>query len=83
MHMRQKNWDVADLHRQIRAIHTQVKNPFNDGFTAVGCKQDLFQLKCLIEDLYADTPNFAGEEEWYQARTIELLKKKPSPLSET
>ena len=82
MHMRQKNWDVADLHRQIRAIHTQVVNPFNDGFTGFGCKQDLFQLKCLIEDLYEDTPSFAGEEEWLQQRTIELLKKKPKPLDQ-
>lgn len=76
MHMKRKDWDVDDIARQLRSIHRQAASPYNDGFTAVGCKQDLFQLKCLIEDLYEDTPTFSGEEVWHQQRTLDLLKKK-------
>ena len=76
MYMKRKDWDVAEVMRQIRAMHRQAASPYNDGFTAIGCKQDLFQIKCLVEDLYADIPTFAGEEQWYEQRTMDLLKKK-------
>ena len=76
MYMKRKDWDVAEVMRQIRAMHRQAASPYNDGFTAIGCKQDLFQIKCLVEDLYADIPTFAGEEQWYEQRTMDLLKRK-------
>jgi len=75
MHLRKKDWDVGEIVRQLRSIHRQASSPFNDGFTASGCKQDLFQVKCILEDLYADTPKFANEEDWEKERTLELLKK--------
>jgi hypothetical protein len=78
MHLKKKDWDVADIVRQLRSIHRQANSPYNDGFTGSGCKQDLYQLKCIIEDLYDDTPTFANEEEWHRQRTMDLLaKKKP------
>lgn len=73
--MKRKDWDVAEIARQIRAIHRQTVNPANDGFVASGCKQDLFQIKCLVEDLYNNTPTFANENEWHQQRLLELLKQ--------
>jgi hypothetical protein len=76
MHLKKKDWDVADVVRQLRSIHRQASSPYNDGFTASGCKHDLFQIKCIIEDLYADTPTFANEEEWQEQRTLDLLSRK-------
>lgn len=76
MHRKKKDWDVAEIVRQLRSIHRQASSPYNDGFTASGCKQDLFQIKCIVEDLYADTPTFSIEEEWYEQRTMDLLAKK-------
>ena len=76
MYIKRKNWDVSDISQQLRSIHSQVVNPCNDGFTASFCKKDLFTLKCLIEDLYADTPAFVTEHEWYEERTLGLLKQK-------
>lgn len=75
MYLKKKTWDVADIIRQLRSIHSQVNNPHNDGYTASGCKQDLFQLKCIIEDLYDDTPTFVNEEEWLAKRTLELVAR--------
>lgn len=75
MYMKYKDWDVNNISRQLRSIHHQVSNPYNDGFTASGCKKDLFQLKCLIDDLYSNTPTFSNEGEWQEQRTVELLKR--------
>lgn len=75
MYLKRKNWSINEIITQLHSIHYQTVNPWNDGFTASNCKKDLFQLKCLIEDLYNDTPTFVTEEEWYQERTLDLLKK--------
>lgn len=76
MYMKKKDWDIDDISRQLRSMARQAASPYNDGYTASGCKHDLFILKCLVEDLYADIPPFAGEEQWHQERTVQLLKKK-------
>lgn len=75
MYMKRKDWDIDEISRQLRSMARQASSTYNDGFTASGCKQDLFILKCLIEDLYSDIPSFAGEEQWHEQRTLDLLKK--------
>lgn len=70
------NWDVADIERQLRSMSTEINSPYNDGFTASRCKQDLFRVKCLVEDMYNNSPTFSGEEEWEKLRTMDLLKRK-------
>ena len=71
----QKRWDLPELYSQIRALTSEIRSPYNDGFTAFSCKQELYQLKCFIEDHYRDLPTFSGEEEWEQQRIIQQLKK--------
>ena len=71
-----KNWDVGDISHQLRCLALEMNSPYNDGWTASGCKRDLFVLKCLIEDLYDSAPTFVNENEWQQERTMELLKRK-------
>jgi hypothetical protein len=63
-----KHW----LHKMSR----EISSPYNDGFTASGFKKELYELKCLIEDLYPDLPTFVGEDEWEKERLIQKLKKK-------
>lgn len=75
MYTKKKDWDVGTIINQLRSIHRQVCNPYNDGFSASGYKYDLFQIKCLIEDLYQNTPTFANEDEWQQKRLLEILMK--------
>lgn len=71
----QKNWDVADIMSQIRRMIGEIHSPYNDGYTGMACKQELYQLKCFIEDQYQDLPKFSGEEEWEKQRLIQKLKK--------
>lgn len=53
----------------------EINSPYNDGFTSSSCKQELYVLKCWLEDEYAKLPKFAGEEEWEQDRIVQILKK--------
>jgi hypothetical protein len=59
----------------IRQSLTEIHSPYNDGFTSSHCKQDLYLLKCWLEDEYKKLPTFAGEELWEQKRLVEILKK--------
>jgi hypothetical protein len=71
-----KSWDVADIARQLRAAMSECSNPGNDGFTACYCKQDLYQIRCLIEDNWDHLPKFPDQErQWEQQRIIQRLKR--------
>lgn len=60
----------------IRQSLAEIHSQYNDGYTQMSCKQELYLLKCWLEDKYKELPIFAGEEQWEQERLIELLKKK-------
>ena len=68
--------DSIEAAREIRKLASYVQNPVNDVFSQCTCKHRLFLLKCLIEDLYKDLPEFPQQEkEWGQERLIQLLKR--------
>jgi hypothetical protein len=71
-----KNWNVNDIAIQLHRMASEASNPRNDGWTASGCKKEMYQLKCLIEDIYKQLPTFVGEEEWEKERVAELLTRK-------
>jgi hypothetical protein len=71
-----KRWDVNDIATQLHRMALEASDPRNDGWTASGCKKEIYQVKCLIEDLYQKLPVFQGEEEWEKERVAELLKRK-------
>jgi hypothetical protein len=53
----------------------EISSPYNDGFTSSYCKQDLYMLKCWLDDEYKKLPTFAGEEQWEQDRIVQILKR--------
>jgi hypothetical protein len=59
----------------IRRSIGEISSPYNDGFTGSHCKQELYVLKCWLEDSYAKLPTYAGEEKWEQERLLQLLKR--------
>jgi hypothetical protein len=71
-----KRWDVTDIATQLHRMAFEASDPRNDGWTASGCKKEMYQVKCLIEDIYQKLPTFVGEEEWKKERVAELLKRK-------
>jgi hypothetical protein len=52
---------------------------YNDGYTQWSIKEDLYKLKWLIDEIMADSPSFAGEEEFLkeneQVKMWSTLKK--------
>jgi hypothetical protein len=63
--------------RAIRELARSASAPHSDGFTQCSYKRDLYVLKCYIEDVYKDLPEFPEQErEWEQIRLMEILKRK-------
>jgi hypothetical protein len=67
--------DLETAYSSIRTSLVEIKSPYNDGFTGIHCKQELYMLKCWLEDEYKKLPTFSGEEEWEQDRIVQLLKQ--------
>jgi len=67
--------DLDDAYFVIRRCLAEIASPCNDGWTSSGCKQELYQLKCWLEDEYNHLPTFVGEDRWEQQRLINILKK--------
>jgi hypothetical protein len=59
----------------IRSSLGEIHSPYNDGWTASACKQELYVLKCWLEDEFKELPIFVGEEKWEQDRLVKILKK--------
>ena len=70
-----KKPDLAAARRAIQAALIEIHSPYTDGWTQSSCKQELYMLKCWLEDKYNALPTFVGEEEWKKQRLIEILKK--------
>jgi hypothetical protein len=71
-----KDWNTSDVYQEIRRLSSAVSDPRNDGWTASGCKHELYQLKCFIDDIYRDLPTFVGEEQWEQQRLVDIMKRR-------
>ena len=52
----------------------EIHSPYNDGYSQMSCKHDLYMLKCWLDYEYEKLPTFAGEEKWEQDRVIQILK---------
>lgn len=79
MMLKKKSWSVDEISRQIHALSREMNSPYNEGFTAFGCKQDLYQIKWLLDSVFKDSPNFGSiEQEWLtdqeKSRIIKHLK---------
>ena len=68
--------DLRNAEIEIRRCIAEINSPYNDGWTQSDCKYQLYQLKCLLDDVYPTLPRFVGEEAWEQERIVNLLKKK-------
>jgi hypothetical protein len=74
-----KNWEVADITSQVHSLAREISSPHNDGFTQWHCKQDLYQIKQVVDQALAKSPNFGElEQEWLHEQEkkhiIKILK---------
>jgi hypothetical protein len=66
---------LENAYSAIRSSLGEIHSPYNDGWTASACKQELYVLKCWLEDEFKELPTFVGEEKWEQDRLVKILKK--------
>ncbi len=75
------------LHHSISEIISQIKyaqytcsDLRTDSYTSWGIKQDLYQIKWIIDEAIRKCPVFSPEEEWLREqeknRVIKILKEK-------
>jgi hypothetical protein len=74
-----KNWEVGDITSQVHSLAREISSPYNDGYTQWNCKQDLYQIKQLVDQALARSPDFGDlEQEWLQTQEkkhiIKILK---------
>ena len=67
--------DLTDAYAAIRRSIGEIQSPYNDGFVGSHCKQELYQLKCWLEDQYDTLPTYADEHKWEQERVVQILKR--------
>lgn len=75
-----KRWDVADIVQQIQRATAECTDPRNDGFVAWGVKQDLYQIKFMLDEALKRCPEFSPESDWLREqekqKVIKILKDK-------
>lgn len=79
MNLKKKLWSVDDITRQINSAARECRSPYNDGFNGLYIKQDLYQIKFLLDSAIADCPDYGDmEKQWLteqeQKRIIKHLK---------
>jgi len=74
-----KRWNIENISSQIHSMVLECTSPYNDGFSTWGIKQDLYQLKWLVDESLKRCPEFSPEKEWLkeqeQKKIVEILKK--------
>jgi hypothetical protein len=74
-----KSWSVDDVTQQIHRAAGECRSPYNDGYTGWYVKQDLYQIKFILDEALKTCPSFGDtEEQWLteqeQKRIIKHLK---------
>ena len=67
--------DIASAYSAIRTSLGEIHSPYNDGWTQMACKEELYMLKCWLDFEYVKLPTFKGEEKWEQKKILEILKQ--------
>lgn len=75
----QKKWNIQDISFQIHKCALELNSPYNDGYTAWGCKKDLYELFFLLQGILDQSPKFSHLEEEYlkfkdQEKIIKILR---------
>jgi hypothetical protein len=69
------NYNITDAIIQVNKAQRECCGPGVDGFIAFGIKQDLYQLKFILEDALRRCPTFAGEAEWLREQEKEKVMR--------
>lgn len=74
-----KSYNIVNAMTEIRNAAFEASSKYNDGFIQWGIKQDLYQLKWLLDDIIKTCPDFGTiESDWLTQqehyRLINIIK---------
>lgn len=67
--------DVPNIISQLRQIAAECNNAYNDGYTSLDLKKDLWLIKDVLDELLDGCPTFEGETEWLTNKEKERIVK--------
>jgi hypothetical protein len=70
-----KRWNVEEITNQLRSCGYAMNDPYMDGFATWGCKQDLYTIKFILDDILENAPIYSVEQEWLEERAKEKTWK--------
>lgn len=59
-----KPLEPDSIKMQLIRAHGEICSPYNDGWTSWQTKQELYELKWLLEEMIKRQPTFTDEEDW-------------------
>lgn len=74
-----RDWSIKEVENQLQRIYYACTDPRMDGFVTWGCKQDLYRVKFLVDELLEKCPTYSVEAEWLREleaeKIVQILKK--------
>lgn len=70
-----RNWSVDEVKAQLQRMYWACTDARMTGWNNWPCKQDLYRVKFLVDELLEKCPEFAGEEEWLREQEAEKIVK--------
>ena len=75
-----RTWSVEQIVNQLHACGYAMNDPNMDGFTTWGCKQDLYRVKFILDEILENAPTYAPEVEWLadqeKEKTWKIISRK-------
>ena len=68
-----KRWNVAEIENQLQHMYWACSDPKMDGFVTWPCKQDLYRVKFLVDELLKKCPEYSVEAQWLREHEAEQL----------
>lgn len=68
-----RNWNVKEVENQLQRMYYACTDPRMDGFVTWGCKQDLYRVKFLLDELLEKCPTYSVEAEWLREQEAEKI----------
>jgi len=67
---------TAKIKEQLWQWHGVMHDPMIDGFNGWGCKQKLYEIKFILDELMERAPTYSGEDEWLEEQQTKQAFRK-------
>lgn len=57
-----------EMQKRIQEVISQMNDRYYDGFVKFGAKQELWEIKWMVDKALNDAPEFSIEQEWLDSR---------------